>query len=197
MAERPLANRLCNTLQAFFKSQGVETYGGLWELDGNVYNGNTDHSPGLVAMNAVASLAADRSAAFEFIENFWNTPIPTGQYRYYDGCLYMFGMLALSGNYRIYCPEGECDFQGIRPPANKGSSSSSSPSSSSSSSVSSNNSSSSSSSSSAGSGETAGGSIDLISLFSLIMLFAAYGRRHRLGNDTRSVFNRTRMADQG
>lgn len=98
-----------NRLQSFFVSQGIDSYANLYELDGRVYQNNSDHSPGLVAMNAMASLAADQQQAWQFVDALWNTAVPSGKWRYYDGCLYMFGMLALSGNYRIYCPAGECD----------------------------------------------------------------------------------------
>lgn len=98
-----------NRLQRFFESEGIDAYASLYELDGTPYENNSDHSPGLVAMNAMAGLAADQQVAWEFIDALWNTPVPTGKYRYYDGCLYMFAMLALSGNYKIYCPAGECD----------------------------------------------------------------------------------------
>ncbi|MGJ8693578.1 MAG: glycosyl hydrolase family 8 [Thalassotalea sp.] len=96
-------------LQTFFKSEGMESYSSLYELDGTPYENNSDHSPGLVAMNAIASLASNSQDAWDFVEAFWHTPVPEGRYRYYDGSLYMFGMLAMSGNYRIYCPAGECD----------------------------------------------------------------------------------------
>jgi len=96
-------------LQTFFKGKGINSYSSLYELDGVPYENNTDHSPGLVAMNAVASLASDSTDAWAFVDALWNTGIPEGQYRYYDGSLYMFGMLAMSGNYRIYCPNNECD----------------------------------------------------------------------------------------
>ncbi len=118
-----------NRLQAFFMTQGVETYGGLYRLSGEVYDNNADHSPGLVGMNAVASLAANHANTWEFVQNLWDTKTPTGKYRYYDGCLYMFGMLAMSGQYKIYCPNGVCDGQ---PPVSSSTSSSGSSSSSSS-----------------------------------------------------------------
>ena len=38
----------------------------------------------------------------ECIRRFWETPLRTGERRYYDNFLYLFAMLALSGNYRIY-----------------------------------------------------------------------------------------------
>jgi endo-1,4-beta-D-glucanase Y len=96
-------------LQTFFKSQGVGTNASLYELNGDPYNNKNEHSSGLVAMNAVASLASDSQDAWLFVEEFWNTPVPEDRYRYYNGSLYMFGMLAMSGNYRIYCPNNECD----------------------------------------------------------------------------------------
>ncbi|MDD7350374.1 MAG: glycosyl hydrolase family 8, partial [Clostridiales bacterium] len=90
-----------NRLQSFFYDKGVESYGSLWTIDGTTER-NSDHSPGLVAMNATASLAASTQKAWAFVENFWNTSPTTGKYRYYDGCLYMMGLLHCSGNFRIY-----------------------------------------------------------------------------------------------
>ena len=40
-----------NRIQSFFYDHGVDSYGNLWSLDGTK-NYSTDHSPGLVAMNA-------------------------------------------------------------------------------------------------------------------------------------------------
>jgi oligosaccharide reducing-end xylanase len=66
-----------------------------------------DHSTGLVAMNAVAGLASTNENRRAFIEEFWNTPVPTGRYRYYGGMLYMLALLQVSGNFRIYDPTGK------------------------------------------------------------------------------------------
>ena len=60
------------------------------------------HPVAIIATNAQASLAANGPYAKECVEKFWNTPLRTGDRRYYDNFLYMFSMLALSGNYRIY-----------------------------------------------------------------------------------------------
>jgi endo-1,4-beta-D-glucanase Y len=91
-------------IQAFFFSKGVTSYGSLWTLNGTPVNASSagDHSPGLVACNAVASLAATNENAWKFIENFWDMPMTSGQYRYYDGCLYMLGLLHVSGNFKAY-----------------------------------------------------------------------------------------------
>jgi oligosaccharide reducing-end xylanase len=67
---------------------------------------NKGHAKGLVATTAVASLAATHPLAKEFVEALWNTPVPLGfNERYYDGLLYMMGMLHCSGQFRIYRPE--------------------------------------------------------------------------------------------
>ena len=97
-----------NRLQKFFKEQGMKTYASLYYLDGKPYEGDKFQAGGIVAMNAMASLAADHSNSWDFVQALWDAQIPQGQWRYYDGSLYMFGMLALSGNYNIYCPENSC-----------------------------------------------------------------------------------------
>jgi len=89
-----------NKLLDFFYSKGIGKYGSTFTLDGKVMQ--KDHSPGLVAMNAVACISSTNKNREEFIKEFWNTPIPTGKYRYYNGLLYMLGMLNVSGNFRIY-----------------------------------------------------------------------------------------------
>lgn len=93
-----------DTIQAFFTSQGVDSYGNQWTVTGTELE--TDHSPGMVAMNAVASLAASNSQTWAFLEDLWNIRPTTGTYRYYDGCLYMMGLLHCSGNFRAYFPGG-------------------------------------------------------------------------------------------
>jgi endo-1,4-beta-D-glucanase Y len=41
---------------------------------------------------------------WDFVEAFWNTRLTTGQYRCYDGMLYLLALLETSGNFRIYTP---------------------------------------------------------------------------------------------
>jgi len=92
-----------NRIQAFFHAAGMGTYSDKWRVDGSEAL-TPWHSLGLVATNAVASLAATEPIAWEFIEEFWNAPLTTGRYRYYDGLLYMLSLLQLSGQFRIYEP---------------------------------------------------------------------------------------------
>jgi oligosaccharide reducing-end xylanase len=57
---------------------------------------------GLLATTTVAGLAdPDSSNANAFVEALWNTPVPSGEKRYYDGMLYLMSMMHCSGNFRI------------------------------------------------------------------------------------------------
>lgn len=89
-----------NRLLDFFYSQGIGKYANQYTLDGKKLS--NDHSPGLVAMNAIAALVSTNDNRKEFVQEFWSTPVPTGLYRYYDGMMYMLGMLQVSGNFRVY-----------------------------------------------------------------------------------------------
>jgi oligosaccharide reducing-end xylanase len=93
---------LSDRLQAFFEAQGISSCGSHFTLEGKPLA--TTHSAGLVAMNAVASLAATQTRARSFVEELWRTRVPTGQYRYYDGMLYLLGLLHCSGEFRIWPP---------------------------------------------------------------------------------------------
>lgn len=97
---------LVNRQHNFFATinGGVPNYYSVYELDGRQKNGNTDHSPGLVACNATGALASNQMVAWEFIDDFMATAIPTGRYRYYDGLLYYLNFLHVSGNFRIWKP---------------------------------------------------------------------------------------------
>lgn len=62
-------------------------------------------STGLVAMNAAATLAATTKVGPDFVKALWEAPVPSGQWRYYDGMLYLFGLLHASGQYQIWKPK--------------------------------------------------------------------------------------------
>jgi hypothetical protein len=103
-ADDPWQKTFADRIQAFFESKGVNAYGNRWSLSGNQLG--SDHSPGLVACNAVASLAATHERAWDFLDDFWNAGMTAGQYRYYDGCLYMLGLLHVTGNFKAYLSGG-------------------------------------------------------------------------------------------
>ncbi|GIK65687.1 MAG: hypothetical protein BroJett018_34810 [Chloroflexota bacterium] len=89
----------------FFYDLGIGQYNTRFQIDGTPVNPQ-HRSTGLVAMNAVAAMAATEDFRWEFVEEFWNTPIPVGQWRYYDGLLYLMALLHLSGNFQIIGPQG-------------------------------------------------------------------------------------------
>ncbi len=96
--ERELSDRL----QAFFESKGLADYGCQFTLDGAQLDSR--HAQGLVAVNAVASLAATNPRAKQFVQALWDTPVPDGLERYYEGLLYMMALLHCSGEFRIWTP---------------------------------------------------------------------------------------------
>lgn len=87
----------------FFYGKGIKDYKGLYQLNGTpIYGG--DHSPGLVGCNAVGAMIYEDVKAWDFVDDFFEMPFPTGRYRYYDGCLYFLSYLHASGNFQMYKP---------------------------------------------------------------------------------------------
>jgi oligosaccharide reducing-end xylanase len=95
----PRQRELSDKLQAFFESQGPN-YGCVFTLDGKVLEER--HAQGLVAVNAVASLAATHPRSRKFVEELWNMPTPDGIERYYEGLLYMMSLLHCGGEFKIW-----------------------------------------------------------------------------------------------
>jgi len=80
-------------------------YGCQYTLDGQT-SLDARHASGLIATNAVASLAATKPVANEFVDALWDMPVPQALVeRYYDGLLYLMSLMHCSGNYRIYTPK--------------------------------------------------------------------------------------------
>jgi oligosaccharide reducing-end xylanase len=96
----PRETALSNRIQGFLFSQGISKFADQYTLDGKPLSER--HSVGMVATTAVGSLAAtDSATAKAFVEELWNTPIPSGEQRYYDGMLYLMSMMHCSGTFRI------------------------------------------------------------------------------------------------
>lgn len=91
-----------NNLQTFFCKTVGDRNRGVYTVDGKILEESALHPVAIVATNAQASLASDGEYALQCVIEFWNTPLRKGVRRYYDNCLYMFAMLALSGKYRIW-----------------------------------------------------------------------------------------------
>ncbi len=101
-AKDPWQRECAAKLQKFF----CETVKGqddrVYQIDGTIEDEKALHPVAIIATNAQASLASDGEYADACVKRFWETPMRKGDRRYYDNCLYMFAMLALSGNYRIW-----------------------------------------------------------------------------------------------
>ena len=98
----PWQVEIANRLQHFYCAEQKEHWDGVFLTDGTRLEEKALHPVAIVAVNAQASLAADGPYVKECVDRLWDTPLRTGDRRYYDNFLYMFAMLALSGNYRIY-----------------------------------------------------------------------------------------------
>jgi oligosaccharide reducing-end xylanase len=94
---------LSDRFQKFLHGQGISTFADRYTLEGKPLS--TRHSTGMLAAAAVGSLAATAGPISKaFIEELWNTPMPSGEQRYFDGMLYIMSMLHCSGNFRIIEP---------------------------------------------------------------------------------------------
>ncbi|MDQ6419160.1 glycosyl hydrolase family 8 [Paenibacillus sp. LHD-117] len=99
--QRSVADRIL----AFFADKSPRDYR-RYRIDGEPFEEASLHPVGLLATNAAASLAADGPNARSSVQLLWDTPVRTGNRRYYDNCLYMFAFMALSGRFRIWMPDG-------------------------------------------------------------------------------------------
>ena len=104
----PELSRIAANMQAFFVDIPVEDYM-TYEIDGTVVPQKALHPVGLLATLAQSSLAvwddpdpAVSANAEKIVRRFWDTPLRTGERRYYDNCLYFFALLALGGKCTAY-----------------------------------------------------------------------------------------------
>lgn len=90
-------------LQRFFCETLTEReQDGIYAVDGRILEGKALHPVAITATNAQSGLILQSENAMKCLKKFWETPLRTGDRRYYDNCLYFFAYLALGGNYRIY-----------------------------------------------------------------------------------------------
>jgi len=95
---------LSDRIQKFLEGQGIDKFADRYTLDGKPLS--TRHSTGMLGTTAVGSLAATTGPTSKaFVNALWDTPVPSGEQRYYDGMLYLMSMLHCSGNFRIIEPQ--------------------------------------------------------------------------------------------
>jgi oligosaccharide reducing-end xylanase len=96
----PRETVLSGRIQKFLSSQGMDSFANKYTLDGKPLS--STHSSGMVATTAVGSIASpDSPESKAFVDALWTMPVPTGEYRYYDGMLYLMSMMHVSGEFRI------------------------------------------------------------------------------------------------
>jgi len=99
----PRQTALSDRYQNFLFKQGLSTFADKYTLDGKPASDR--HSVGMLAAAAAGGLAATPGEVSDaFLKEFWNTPMPVGEQRYFDGMLYMFNMMHLSGEFRVIEP---------------------------------------------------------------------------------------------
>jgi oligosaccharide reducing-end xylanase len=103
-------------LQNFLSGRGINTFEDQYNLDGSLPDfilqaggyKKLRHSLGLVATAASASIMGTQENSWKFVDALWNAklePYSDGYFdSYYDGILYLFSIMHLSGKYQIIKP---------------------------------------------------------------------------------------------
>jgi oligosaccharide reducing-end xylanase len=106
----------CSRIQNFLYSQGADTFVDQYNIDGTPRERimmapgyrSLRHSLGFVGAAATASIMGTQAKSWKFVDGVWNAklePYEDGYFDpYYDGFLYLFSLMHLSGNYRIIKP---------------------------------------------------------------------------------------------
>lgn len=104
-------------LQNFLRLKGINDFDDQFNTDGTTpafilpAGGVTKlrHSLGLVATSAAASLMVTDNTKFDFVRPLWNAKLEPYADKYfdpyYDGLLYLFSLMHLSGKYQLIQPQ--------------------------------------------------------------------------------------------
>jgi len=103
-------------IQNFLFCRGIDTFEDQFNQDGTLPSyilqaggyQKLRHSLGLVATSAAASLMGTQAKSWKFVDALWNSKLEPYEDKYfdpyYDGLLYLFSIMHLSGNYQIITP---------------------------------------------------------------------------------------------
>lgn len=112
-----MAKDYARRIQNFLFCRGIDTYEDQFNLDGTLPEWvlpagrvrKLRHSLGLVSTAGAASLMGTQAKSWKFVDAVWNAklePYEDGYFDpYYDGLLYLFSLMHLSGNYRYITPD--------------------------------------------------------------------------------------------
>jgi oligosaccharide reducing-end xylanase len=104
-------------IQNFLYCRGIDTFEDQFNMDGTLPDRvlpaggfqKLRHSLGLVSSSAASSIMGTQAKSWQFVDAVWKAqlePYKDGYFDpYYDGLLYIFSLMHLSGNYRIIRPE--------------------------------------------------------------------------------------------
>ena len=104
-------------LQQFLRSKGIDSFVDQYNVDGSEPESilqaggfkKLRHSLGFVATAASTEMIYNQDGRFDFVHALWNAklePYADGYFDpYYDGLLYLFSLMHLSGNYKIITPQ--------------------------------------------------------------------------------------------
>lgn len=103
-------------LQTFLKSKGIDSFDDQFNTDGSKPEfilgaggfKKLRHSIGFVATSATTTFMNNQNKSYEFVHALWNAklqPYEDGYFDpYYDGLMYLFSLLHLSGKYQVIKP---------------------------------------------------------------------------------------------
>jgi oligosaccharide reducing-end xylanase len=87
-------------LLGFFVSEGINTYGKAFTLDGMVLDPMRETA--LVAANGSVAAISTRSERAQFFQAVWEMQTPTGPVRYYSGMMDLLALLVLGGRFQVH-----------------------------------------------------------------------------------------------
>jgi oligosaccharide reducing-end xylanase len=103
-------------IQQFFRSKGINSFHDQFNMDGTRPDSilqaggfkKLRHSLGLISTLATTEMIYSEKGTYDFVHALWNAklePYEDGYFDpYYDGLLYLFSLLHLSGKYQIIKP---------------------------------------------------------------------------------------------
>ena len=98
----PELTAVVNNLQTWLMNNTSPGEYDSYMLDGTPIGEPAMHPTAIIVTTAAASLASDNAYRMTWVEHFWETPLRKGDRRYYDNCLYLFSLMMLGGEYKIY-----------------------------------------------------------------------------------------------
>jgi oligosaccharide reducing-end xylanase len=89
-------------MAAFWTKEGLTSYGESYTPSGT--RQSSGHGSGATGVNAMLAFALPTADAKPFLQAAWDATTPTGNFRYYEGCLQMLSLLHMSGKFNLFYP---------------------------------------------------------------------------------------------